>query len=60
MTDWPSGKYGAILADPPWKYYTWSLPGYGTAETYYPTLSNEEIIRLPVVDLAADDCALFL
>ncbi len=33
---------------------------YGRDVLSHLALSNEEIIRLPVVDLAADDCALFL
>jgi N6-adenosine-specific RNA methylase IME4 len=55
---WPEGKYALILADPPWKYATG--PGGYLPENHYPTLTSEEIAALPVVDLAADDCLLYL
>lgn len=57
----PDGRYGAIYADPPWRFEAWS--GAGTdraAENHYPTMTLEEIEALPVGDMAADDCALFL
>ena len=54
-------KYSVILADPPWAYRVWSKKGVGrTAENHYPTMSIEDIRALPVSDLAADNCALFL
>lgn len=57
----PRGHYGAILADPPWSFKAWS--GKGTAraaDNHYQTMSIESIAALPVADLAADECALFL
>lgn len=55
------GKYNIIYADPPWPYYTYSKKGQGrSAESHYPTMSIEEIKALPVGDLAAKDCALFM
>lgn len=57
----PEGKYGAIYADPPWRFETWSPEGMGrAAENHYPTMAQDEIEALPVGDLAADDCVLFL
>ena len=57
----PDGKYGAILADPPWPFQARSDGGKGrSAENHYPTMSVAEICGLPVRDLAADDAALFL
>lgn len=54
-------KYGAILIDPPWKWYAYSEKGLGkSAERHYPTMTIEEICALPVADYAAKDCALFL
>lgn len=54
-------KYSVILADPPWAYRVWSKKGMGrSAENHYPTMSIADIRALPVNDLAADDCALFL
>lgn len=55
------GRYGAILADPPWRFRTYAPRGGNrSAERHYPTMSLQEIKQLPVVSLAADDCALFL
>jgi N6-adenosine-specific RNA methylase IME4/ParB-like chromosome segregation protein Spo0J len=54
-------KYGVIYADPPWSFQAWS--GAGTdraAENHYPTMDQAAIEALPVADLAADDCVLFL
>jgi N6-adenosine-specific RNA methylase IME4 len=65
--DWPTGKYGAILADPPWHFSAWSkfkdLPdGSKTraVERYYSTMPAADIAALPVAELAAPDCVLFL
>lgn len=57
----PKGHYGAILADPPWRFQHWS--GKGTAraaDNHYNTVTNEELAALPIGDLAAPDCVLFL
>lgn len=57
----PDGKYGAILADPPWRFETRGAGGKGrSAESHYPTMTLGEIEAMPVLDLAADDSALFL
>lgn len=54
-------KYQIIYADPPWKFKTYSEKGQTrSAERHYPTMTLEEIQALPVLDLAADNCALFL
>lgn len=54
-------RAGAISADPPWKYETYSGKGrQRSAERYYDTESVEEICAKPVAPLAADDCVLFL
>lgn len=52
------GKYRVIVADPPWRYANAGCRG--AAENEYPTMSTSEICGLPIQDLAADDCALFL
>lgn len=56
------GKYGAILADPPWSFEVWSkATGNGrSAESHYSTMSARQISRMPVDELAAKDCVLFL
>jgi len=54
--------YGAIYADPPWTFQTWSKRGRGrAAERHYKSTSNlDKIKTMPIEKLAADDCALFL
>ena len=54
-------KYNIIYADPPWQYKVYSKKGQGrSAESHYPTMSLEDIQALPVRDLAAADCVLFM
>lgn len=58
----PRGHYGAILADPPWQFKTlWGTKtGPGNRACGYDTMDIPEIGALPVSDLAADDCVLFM
>ena len=53
-----SGPYSVIYADPPWRYR--NSAGQGVAENHYTTMSIDEIKALPVGELAAKDCVLFL
>ena len=54
-------KYSIIYADPPWQYKTYSQKGQErSAESHYSTMELEAIQALPVAELAADDCVLFL
>ena len=54
-------RYQVIYADPPWRFATYSDKGKKrSAEMHYPTLPVEAIRTLPVNELAADDCVLFL
>ena len=54
-------KYSIIYADPPWAYRVWSKKGQeGTAASHYSTMSVQEIKSLPVEEIAANDCVLFL
>lgn len=64
FADLPRGHYKAILADPPWGFKTWSGPekklaSRGTVAPYR-TMEMDAIKALPVADLAADDCCLFM
>jgi len=53
--------YGVIYADPPWSFATYSHKGKGrSAVAYYDCMGLGEIKALPVADLAAKDCVLFL
>jgi len=51
-------KFDVILADPPWKYK--NISTRAAAVKHYPVMSLKDIIWLPVEELAADRCALFL
>ena len=56
-------KYNIIYADPPWSYKDKRdkhprMSGGATA--HYNTMSLEQIKALPIKDLAADNCMLFL
>jgi N6-adenosine-specific RNA methylase IME4 len=54
-------KYSVIYADPPWSFDVWSGAGKDrAAENHYPTMSQADIEAMPVEQMAADDCALFL
>lgn len=54
-------KYKVIYADPPWKYRVYSPKGTGRgAEKHYPVMDIEAICALPVSQIAAEDCALFM
>jgi N6-adenosine-specific RNA methylase IME4 len=60
MTDLPKGPFGAILADPPWHYETWTAAGTGrSAEQHYAVMPVDGIADLPVASVATDNCALF-
>jgi len=57
----PEGKFNAILADAPWRWESWSDLGQGRSPAnHYGLVSTEEIMKLPVRDLASDHCVLFL
>ena len=68
----PRKHFGAILCDPPWRYATWNKAtavkkragksSYGNAseQTHYNTMATIDICHLPVWELAADDCVLFM
>lgn len=63
---WPFGPlvphaYGLIMIDPPWHMEMYSEAGEGRSpQAHYRTMSLEEIAALPVADLAAADCLLWL
>jgi len=53
--------YRAILIDPPWKYLTWSKKGMGRSpDNHYKTMTIEELMAMPIRDLAYRDCVLFM
>lgn len=52
-------KYQIIYADPPWRYRDKRID-HGGCETYYPTMTKEEIGQLPISAIADKNCILFL
>src|SRR5262245_2652183 len=57
----PRWHFRAILADPPWRFETWSDKGKDrSAENHYQTMPFDELCALPVSSIAASDCVLFL
>ena len=54
----PKRKYNIIYADPPWRYSDKGCNG-NTAD-HYPTMALSDMRRLPVGDIAAKDCVLFM
>lgn len=53
-------KYNIIYADPPWKYNDKLLNGNRGAECKYDVMSVDDICKLNIKDLSADNCALFI
>lgn len=53
-----TGKYTLIYADPPWAYRDKAADGDRGAGFKYPVMGVQNICRLPVWDLAADNCLL--
>ena len=54
-------KYNIIYADPPWTYKVWTAKGgHKSASAHYQTMSLEDIKKLPVESIAADDSILFM
>jgi N6-adenosine-specific RNA methylase IME4 len=66
LADWPfgdlqPGAYHLIMADPPWRFELRSERGEEkSAQSHYECMSLEDIAALPVGDLAAPDCLLWL
>lgn len=58
MIEFPAKKYAVIYADPPWGYRNRGTRA--AAEKHYRTMSIGDIKALPVADIAAADCVLFL
>jgi len=72
----PDKKFDIIYADPPWDYngklqfdksstdvnnIDWSRKIFISSASFkYPTLKTSELMKLPVLDIAKDDCLLFL
>lgn len=54
-------KFGAIYADPAWKFESWGQDGQDRAAGNHYTLTTlDDMKAMPVEALAAEDCALFM
>jgi len=66
VAEWPFGallpqNFDLIMADPPWSFELYSDAGEEkSAQAQYRCMPLAEIERLPVADLAAPDCLLWL
>lgn len=63
------GTYGALLVDPPWHFQSWTNgrwsghkdPIFTPAKAPdYATMSIDQLAAMPVAELAAPDCAIFM
>ena len=53
--------YAVIMIDPPWRFVTWSQTRqYKAPSQHYAVMGLEQIKALPVANLAAPDCLLWL
>lgn len=62
MIELPTGPWDVVVADPPWRFKTWSEKGITSkgAGGQYDTMSGEEIRALPVADVVGRNCLLIL
>lgn len=63
MIPFPDKKYSIIYADPPWKLSSMSSVAWkvdNPLENKYPTMTNEELSNLPILDISDTNCGLFL
>jgi len=57
----PNKQYEVILADPNWNFKTFSDEGKGrSADRHYHTATIDEIAEIPIENISADNCALFM
>ena len=56
-----SNGYPVILVDCPWEFKVWSEKGNGRAAVkHYNTMTTDDLCALPVSEIAAPDCMLFM
>lgn len=55
----PPNQYQVIYADPPWQFNDKSM-NRGGAERHYLTMTDDEILSLPVSQIACDNSLLFM
>jgi N6-adenosine-specific RNA methylase IME4 len=62
LRPFPNKKYEAIYADPPWRFTNKKTGGSlkSGAAAHYETMTVNEVCELPVPDIAAENCVLFM
>jgi N6-adenosine-specific RNA methylase IME4 len=55
----PDKKYDVILMDPPWSYHG-AQDKMGAAAKFYSTMSDEDLLAMPVMDLLNDKSVVFM
>lgn len=61
LEDIPQDHYRVVLADPPWRYLTYSAKGLGkSADRHYNTMSIADIKALPVRQVCAKDAVVLM
>lgn len=53
-------KYSIIYADPPWSYKDKALAGNRGAGCKYSVMNTKDICNIPIKEIVADDCILFM
>jgi ParB-like chromosome segregation protein Spo0J len=56
----PNGPFPVIVVDPPWPYRLRHADGSHRGTTPYPQMSVADICAMPIADIAAEDCILWL
>jgi N6-adenosine-specific RNA methylase IME4 len=56
----PDGKYRIVYADPPWNYGDKRDGRTTGAEDHYPTMTIEQLCRMPIKEMTEDNAVLFL
>jgi N6-adenosine-specific RNA methylase IME4 len=57
--DFPSVQYDVVLCDPPWSY-SGSQDKWGAAAKFYPTMSDADLLSLPVKQLLHSRSVVFM
>ena len=56
MKPFPDKKYNIVYADPPWQYNE----SWGNGQVGYDTMTNDDICKLPIRGLLAEQAHLYL
>lgn len=56
----PMGEYSLIVADPPWSYHLRESDQTHRNRTPYPTMTDDDILAMPVGAIAAEDAYLLM